>query len=214
MPENLGRYDQSMKDIYFIEGMGLCSNIYVFVEDDKISLVDAGSGISPNRIAPQLEQLDLRIERIVKVVLTHGHLDHIGGLAEIWEHFKPHVFIHERDSDALRSVGIERADFLHDGDVIQLGTRTLIVLHTPGHTSGGICLHDNEMILSGDTVFPGGYFGRTDLPSGNWQELLGSLERLDRLDVRIMLPGHGEPLFSDASSHLKLARKSAQLLRY
>jgi glyoxylase-like metal-dependent hydrolase (beta-lactamase superfamily II) len=203
-----------MKDIYFIEGIGLCSNIYIFIKGGEVSLVDAGSGISPNRIAPQLEQLDLTIESIVKVVLTHGHIDHIGGLAEISKHAKPRVLIHERDSDALRSVGIEKLDFLKDGDVIQLGTRTLTVLHTPGHTSGGICLHDNEMILSGDTVFPGGYLGRADLPSGSWQELVDSLERLARLDVRIMLPGHGEPLFSGASSHLELAKRTAQLLRY
>jgi len=203
-----------MRDIYFIEGIGLCSNIYIFVKDDEISLVDAGSGVSPNQIAPQLKQLDLRMESIVKVVVTHGHIDHIGGLSEIGEHVKPPVLIHEKDSDPLRSLGVERVGFLKDGDVIQLGTRTLTVLHTPGHTSGGICLHDGEMILSGDTVFPGGYFGRTGLPSGSWQELVDSLERLARLDVRIMLPGHGEPLFSDASSHLKLARKTAQSLRY
>jgi glyoxylase-like metal-dependent hydrolase (beta-lactamase superfamily II) len=113
----------------------------------------------------------------------------------------------------LTSSGIEKLDFLKEGDVIQLGMRALTALHTPGHTSGSICLHDREMILSGDTVFPGGYFGRADLPSGNWQELVDSLERLARLDVRIMLPGHGEPLFSGASSHLELAKKTAQLLR-
>lgn len=203
-----------MKGIYFIEGIGLCSNIYAFVKDDEISLVDTGSGISPNQIAPQLKQLDLRIENIVKVVLTHGHVDHIGGLAEINEYVKPRVFIHERDSDALRSIGVEKAYFLKGGDVVQLGTRILTVLHTPGHASGGICLHDNELIFSGDTVFPGGYFGRTNLPSGTWQELVASLERLARLNVRIMLPGHGEPLFSDASSHLRLASKTAQLLRF
>jgi glyoxylase-like metal-dependent hydrolase (beta-lactamase superfamily II) len=214
MPESLGKYDPSLRDIYFIEGIGLCSNIYIFAENDSISLVDTGSGIAPNTISPQLEELSIKIEKVARVVITHGHIDHIGGLPEILVHSSPEVFVHESDAGDLESLGIKSIDYLKDGDAIRLGRRDLKVLHTPGHTEGSVCLHDGELVLTGDTVFPGGYFGRTDLPSGDWRKLIDSLGRLSRLDVRVMLPGHDEPLFSDASSHLRLARRTAELVRY
>jgi glyoxylase-like metal-dependent hydrolase (beta-lactamase superfamily II) len=214
MPAALGQHDPSLRDIYFVEGIGLCSNIFVFAEGNSISLVDTGSGMAPNTVSPQLERLGLKIEWVTRVVVTHGHIDHIGGLAEICDHSSPEVFVHENDADDLRSLGIRSIDYLKDGDDIRLGRRSLRVLHTPGHTEGSVCLHDNELILTGDTAFPGGYFGRTDLPSGDWRKLIDSLDRLSRLDVRVMLPGHGEPLLSEASSHLRLARKTAELVRY
>jgi len=214
MPENLGKHDPALKDVYFIEGIGLCSNIFAFTEDSDIALVDTGSGIAPNSVAPQLEQLGLNIEKISKVIITHGHIDHVGGLTEITEHCSPQVFIHKNDADELDSLGIKSPSYLNDGDVIRLGHRDLTVIHTPGHTEGSICLHDNELILTGDTAFPGGFFGRTDLPSGDWRKLIDSLDKLSRLNVRIMLPGHEEPLLSDASSHLKMSRKTAELVRY
>lgn len=178
-----------------------------------MSLVDTGSGVAPNILAPQLEQLDLKIEEVSKVVVTHGHIDHIGGLTEICKSRSPEIFIHENDSESVKSLGTSSTSYVNDGDRIRLGSRNLVVIHTPGHTAGGICLHDGEIVLTGDTAFPGGYFGRTDLPSGSWQELVGSLDKLAMLDVRIMLPGHGEPIFSNASTHLKLSRDTAKLLR-
>jgi hydroxyacylglutathione hydrolase len=214
MPENLAEHDPSLAGVYFIEGIGLCSNIYAFAEGSSISLVDTGSGIAPNRITPQLEQLGLKIAEIHRVVITHGHIDHIGGLEEIDEHCSPQVFIHEKDKDALESLGIKSIEHLTDGETVRLGRRDLTVIHTPGHTEGSVCLYDKELILTGDTAFSGGYFGRTDLPSGDWRKLIDSLDKLTRLNVRVMLPGHGEPLLSDASSHLKLARKTAELLGY
>lgn len=214
MPESLGKYDPSLGDIYFIEGIGLCSNIYILAAGDKISLVDAGSGIAPNTIAPQLEELGIKIENVARVVITHGHIDHIGGLTEICEHSSPEIFVHENDADDLESLGTKSIVYMRDGDNVRLGRRDLRVIHTPGHTEGSVCLHDNEIILTGDTAFPGGYFGRTDLPSGDWRKLIDSLDKLSRLDVRVMLPGHGEPLLSEASSHLRLARKTVELVRY
>jgi hydroxyacylglutathione hydrolase len=214
MAENLGQHDPSLGNIYFIEGIGLCSNIFIFVEGNSISLVDTGSGVTPNTVIPQLEQLGLKIEEVARVVLTHGHIDHIGGLTEICEHSSPDVFIHENDAGNVKALGIKSIDHLKDGDEIRLGRRDLRVLHTPGHTEGSVCLHDSELILTGDTAFPGGYFGRTDLPSGDWRKLIDSLDRLSGLNVRVMLPGHGEPLLSEASSHLRLARKTVELVRY
>jgi ribonuclease BN (tRNA processing enzyme) len=133
MPETLGQHDPSLRDIYFIEGIGLCSNIFVFVEGDSISLVDTGSGIAPNTVISQLEQLDLKIEEVARVVLTHGHIDHIGGLPGICEHSSPEIFVHENDADDVISLGIKSIHKLRDGDEIRLGRRDLRVLHTPGH---------------------------------------------------------------------------------
>jgi hydroxyacylglutathione hydrolase len=214
MPESLGKYDPLLRDIYFIEGVGLCSNIFIFAEGDNISLVDTGSGMEPNAVSPQLEQLGLEIERVTRVVITHGHIDHIGGLKEICEHSSPEVFVHPNDADDLKSMGIKTLAYIEDDDIIRIGRRELRVIHSPGHTEGSICLYDNEIVATGDTAFPGGYFGRTDLPSGDWRKLIESLDKLSRLNVRVMLPGHGEPVLSDASSHLRLARKTIELVRY
>ncbi len=214
MPEGLGEQDPRLRDIHFIEGIGLCSNIFIFAEGDTISLVDTGSGIEPNAVSPQLEQLGLKIESVTRVAITHGHIDHIGGLTEICEHSSPEILVHQNDADDLKSLGIRSIVYMKDGDNVRLGRRDLRVIHTPGHTEGSVCLHDNEIILTGDTAFPGGYFGRTDLPSGDWRKLIDSLDKLSRLEVRVMLPGHGEPLLSEASSHLRIARKTVELVRY
>jgi len=214
MPEDLGRYDSSLKGVYFIEGIGLCSNVYGFIDDQQISLIDTGSGVAPNVLTPLLQQLGLDIRNVTRVVITHGHVDHIGGLTGILQHRQPQILMHAKDWEAVEPLGIESVKYLGGGEVVRLGGRDFAVVHTPGHTEGSICLHDGEIILSGDTAFPGGYFGRTDLPSGDSRQLVDSLERLVQLRVRVMLPGHGEPLLSDASSHLKLSRKTAELLRY
>ena len=136
MPESLGEHDPRLRDIYFIEGIGLCSNIFIFPEDDSISLVDTGSGMAPNAVSPQLEELGLKIERVTRVAITHEHIDHIGGLTEICEHSSPEIFVHENDAHEVMSLGINSVDHLKDGDKIRLGRRELRVLHTPGHTKG------------------------------------------------------------------------------
>jgi glyoxylase-like metal-dependent hydrolase (beta-lactamase superfamily II) len=214
MPDNLARYDPSLTDICFIEGIGLCSNTYVFKEDSAISLVDTGSGIPPNQLSPQLEQLGLDVKQTSRVILTHGHIDHVGGLEEIADHCSPQVFINEKEAESLKPFAAKSIDYLKEGDVVRLAERDFTVIHTPGHTVGSVCLYDHEILITGDTVFPGGYFGRTDLPTGDWSQLIDSLERLAALEPRVMFPGHGEPLFSDAASHVRLSKKTAHLVRY
>lgn len=82
---------------------------------------------------------------------------------------------------------------LTDGAKIDLGDSTLRVIHTPGHTPGSICLYEaqSKSLFSGDTVFPYGSVGRTDLPGGSSRDLIRSISRLVKLDVSVLYPGHG-----------------------
>jgi len=127
------------------------------------------------------------------VILTHGHYDHIGGLKIIKGELNIPLMMHKADLFMLKDYGISAAEkYLNDGDVLDLGREKLSVIHTPGHTKGGICLKGDGVLFSGDTLFRNGV-GRTDLPGGSEQELVDSLNnKLFVLsDETIVYPGHG-----------------------
>ena len=170
-------------------------------------LVDAG--VMPMAVAPYKEQIDT-------IVLTHCHFDHIARVKEIAHMCRAKVGIHKIDArglldDALslsmnfgaRSPGILPDFTLAEGDTI--GDFT--VLHTPGHTAGCICLYaeKDRVLISGDTVFADGYFGRYDFPGGSRNELARSLERLSALDVGGLFAGHGEPTEENGSRAIAAA---------
>ncbi|MDD5326476.1 MAG: MBL fold metallo-hydrolase [Phycisphaerae bacterium] len=142
------------------------------------------------------------------VVLTHGHVDHIVGLAELQDRFPDiKVYIHKLDAGMLTGeknnlsamTGMpfisKPADFsLEQGDVIEQADIKLDVIHTPGHTLGGICLYSKTdgIVFVGDTLFANSV-GRTDMPGGNSTQLLKSIkQKLCTLpDETICYPGHG-----------------------
>ncbi len=174
-------------------------------------LVDAG--VLPVAVEPYAPTIET-------IVITHAHYDHIAHIREIARICDDAaVCIHEADAPGLaddtrslamffgaRSPGVVPDVFLHDGDRIG----SLRVIHTPGHTPGGICLHDPEtkLLFSGDTVFSGGSFGRYDFPGGDRTALAASIERLSTLEVEGLYPGHGEPVARDGGRHIAAAREA------
>jgi hydroxyacylglutathione hydrolase len=191
--------------VRWIPGSGIAANSYLHHH----VLVDAG--VSPLQVRPFADEIEM-------IVLTHCHYDHIARLPEIRNMTGAEVCIHAADAPGLASdflsaamVFGERAPpapahrLLRDGDRVG----GLEVIHAPGHTPGGICLYDGDArdLISGDTVFTDGAFGRTDLPGGDEAALLLSLERLAALEVRGLYPGHGSPVETGGGRHIAAARE-------
>lgn len=124
------------------------------------------------------------------IVITHGHMDHLESLRALRTTLNIPVAMHPLDAGPL-SLAIDRE--LSDGDVLTVGQVEVSVLHTPGHTGGGVCLLTGNYLLSGDTLFPGGP-GSTRTPE-KLKELIHTLETKIFVlpDNILVFPGHGEP---------------------
>ena len=121
------------------------------------------------------------------------------------------VFIHTLDTRYIASHLGSSLVKVEDGDVIETELWPLRAIWTPGHTEGGMCLYneDERILISGDTVFPDGYYGRYDGDSGSLEAIIESLGKLVELEVDIMLPGHGSPVFDGANDHIEKAYRNA-----
>jgi hydroxyacylglutathione hydrolase len=159
------------------------------------------------------------------IVSTHGHWDHIGDNAAVAEHTGAPIAVHPLDRDRLTDPQPIAAPFpippsvpaveLAEGGEIRFGDIRLRVLHTPGHTEGSVCLlsADDGLLLSGDTLFAGGW-GRVDLPGGSAEAMLASLSRLiDLEDAVRVVPGHGpETTIGRERAWLDLVRRAGRLI--
>lgn len=167
------------------------TNCYmVWGEGNECVLIDPG--YQPAYI---LEQVRLQGKTVAAIFLTHGHFDHVGGVQQIVAETDCRVYICDKELSLPEGLTAGKLYFTHyyaDGDTVTEAGLTFSVLHTPGHTPGGVCLICGDAMFSGDTLFAGS-IGRTDLPGGSWEVLETSLARLVQLkkDYRVY-PGHGE----------------------
>ena len=169
----------------------------------RLILVDTAMEESAETLLAEIKKCGYQPKDIETIIITHSHIDHIGGLATAKSHMESaRVACHKIEVDSItQQVEATFDDLLVDGQVYQ----GLLVIHTPGHTIGGICLYDGETLISGDTVFADGGFGRFDI-GGDINALKTSIQRLADLNVEYLLPGHG-PAVDNGSDHIKLSNR-------
>jgi hydroxyacylglutathione hydrolase len=182
--------------------MGFTSNVFL-VDGERTALIDVGSGfdvVSATREA--VGDLDA-------VVMTHTHPDHVGNLEAVVDAFDVEVWGFDPEHP-----GIDHG--IADGETVPIGDHDYVAMHTPGHKDDHLCFHSAEagILFAGDLVFANGGFGRTDLPEGNRETLVDSIEYLlATLDETLsaMYVGHGPAVDSNPLYHVELAAQAAKM---
>lgn len=180
------------------------TNCYILQDENSKEAMVIDPGGEAEKI---LELLDILKAQVKYIYLTHCHGDHIAALKEVKEKTKGKILIQREDANGLYDPNINLVEYIginpelleadsrvDDGDTIHVGEIELKVIHTPGHTKGGSCLYSQKekMLFSGDTLFRGTW-GRTDLPTSNFMQIMQSITNklLVLPDDTIVYPGHG-----------------------
>lgn len=154
-----------------------------------------------------LEVVKRRGLAIKQIVVTHAHIDHVGGAMKLKHATGAPILLNQNDAALLKMLDVQAAwlgmaapekthidQNLADGDSLKTGNVAATVLHTPGHTEGSVCLYfaGEKKLIAGDTLFAGS-IGRTDLPGGSFQKIMDSLHHrvLALPDETLVVPGHG-----------------------
>jgi glyoxylase-like metal-dependent hydrolase (beta-lactamase superfamily II) len=180
--------------------MGVCCYIAACEKTKQGVIIDPGGNEDEILSACRAENITVKY-----IINTHGHPDHVCGNAKLKDATGAEIVMHAADTDFFEQTQVEQFfsqlglpasppvdKRVEDGDTIIFGDETLEVIHTPGHTPGGICLYSPPNLFSGDTLFAGGV-GRTDFPGGSTQLLLDSIKKrlLALPPDTIVWPGHG-----------------------
>lgn len=176
-------------------------NCYIIGDSTTKQAIVVDPGDEPDRIIDLIKENGFDVKSII---CTHAHFDHLGAIGDIKKATGAKILINNEDIELYKKVkdqavfwGYELDDmpepdgFLKEGDKVRVGNLTFIVLHTPGHSPGGICLYGEGIVVTGDTLFQGSV-GRTDFQGGDMTKLKESFRRLlDLPEDTTVLSGHG-----------------------
>jgi hydroxyacylglutathione hydrolase len=200
-------FDKIADSIYFLVSRSMDSNIMFIQSGDHHILVDTGTGMNYAGLDKNLQNIGSSLSSITDIVLTHSHIDHIGGVIPLVELGSPKIHLHKAEAEPINNGNMNQTladtfgvdlpplnieEILEEGTILDFGDIKMKVYHTPGHSLGSICLMilDTGILITGDTLFPGGSFGRTDLPGGSERSLVDSLKRISEMTFEVGLPGH------------------------
>lgn len=186
----------------------LGTNCYFLCDEEACVCAVIDPGAAGEKVAAFAAARGFAID---KILLTHAHFDHVGGLSAL-RRAAPDAPIYVHALDTVEELNMSHGKLVYtdtyaEGDEIAVGSLSVRVLHTPGHTQGSVCLMAQNAIFTGDTLFAGSC-GRVDFAGGSSEQMLASLKRLGQLagDYEIY-PGHGE------SSTLSCERRTNPYLR-
>ena len=194
-----------LKELKITTWIGDATNCYI-IQDEKTKetmVIDPAGNVE--EIIEMLNVLDAKLKYIY---LTHCHGDHIGGVKQLKEKCGGKVITERTEAENLLDPNKSLTSYLgfdglvvetdarvDDGDLLHLGQLQFKVIHTPGHTSGGTCIYCSKenMLFSGDTLFRGAW-GRTDVPTGDFENIISSISKKLMVlpDETIVYPGHGK----------------------
>ncbi len=172
------------------------TNCYIVTNEDTLHCVVIDPGDESNTILDYLEDNHLICDA---VFLTHGHYDHVGAVTAVAEETGAVIYMNERDDARSRNSFHfpyslpESGKNYDDGDVIHAAGMDFVIMSTPGHTPGGVCIRVEDALFTGDTLFCGSC-GRTDLDGGSTAEIMESLKKICSLEGDYeVYPGHMDP---------------------
>jgi len=213
--------------IHCIYGHDFDSNIYIILGENP-TIIDCGTGLYDNEVVGSLKKI-IDPTLIKQIILTHEHFDHCGGVKGLYNitSRKTKIIAHSNASNKIEKGESQFAKMLggampkmpvdvklKERDSIKIGDETFEVLYTPGHTPGCMCLYSkaSKSLISGDTVFSHGSFGRYDFPGGNLEQLKQSIQRLSELDIEKLYPGHESYIEEDGNEHMAMTLKNIRYL--
>ena len=194
-----------LKRLKVNSGYSDLTNCYIVQDEDTKETMVIDPGGQPEKI---IEMLDILNAKLKYIYLTHCHADHIAGVHYLQEKLGGKVLVHRKDAENLHNdsvnlesyIGIDKITLeadsrVDDNDLIHVGNLEFKVIYTPGHTEGSTSLYceEEKLLFSGDTLFRGTW-GRTDLPTSNFVDIMESITKklIILPENTIVYPGHGK----------------------
>jgi glyoxylase-like metal-dependent hydrolase (beta-lactamase superfamily II) len=197
------------------------SHLYLIHDQDEAALIDAHVASMSEEVIERIQEV-IPLDHLKTVILTHGHMDHIGAAHHIQEKTKASIAVHIADAQYVeepwtmfltlyQDLGVTKQNYddfqsmtgdkpvkvsnpLHHGDTIQVGSVELQIHHTPGHSPGSICIYDpkSKMMFTGDALIPKEWYPTTLVVFQDAVKYIQSLTRLSEMEIDTLCPGHGK----------------------